>query len=63
MSSRINPPPRKLNRRIKGVWYEYDNSLGGNLPESPESPKTTVTNAADAPPKIPSTPRKLKAIK
>jgi chromosome segregation ATPase len=63
MSSRINPPPRKLNRRIKGVWYEYDNGLGGNLPESPESPKRTVTNAADAPPKIPSTPRKLKAIK
>ncbi|KAF2475577.1 uncharacterized protein BDR25DRAFT_254606, partial [Lindgomyces ingoldianus] len=22
--NRISPPPRKLNRRIKGVWYEYD---------------------------------------
>ncbi|KAH7130079.1 hypothetical protein B0J11DRAFT_243742 [Dendryphion nanum] len=24
MGNRISPPPRKLNRRIKGVWYEYD---------------------------------------
>lgn len=22
--NRISPPPRKLNRRVKGVWYEYD---------------------------------------
>lgn len=22
--NRIQPPPRKLNRRVKGVWYEYD---------------------------------------
>lgn len=22
--NRILPPPRKLNRRVKGVWYEYD---------------------------------------
>jgi hypothetical protein len=26
MGNRITPPPRKLNRRIKGVWYEYDMS-------------------------------------
>ena len=24
LASRISPPPRKLNRKIKGVWYEYD---------------------------------------
>ncbi|KAF1976719.1 hypothetical protein BU23DRAFT_551198 [Bimuria novae-zelandiae CBS 107.79] len=26
--NRIQPPPRKLNRRIKGVWYEYDDTPG-----------------------------------
>lgn len=26
----IAPPPRKLNRRIKSVWYEYDGSLSGS---------------------------------
>ncbi|EMD69958.1 hypothetical protein COCSADRAFT_76734 [Bipolaris sorokiniana ND90Pr] len=29
LASRISPPPRKLNRRVKGVWYEYDNSVPG----------------------------------
>lgn len=24
LSKRMSPGPRKLNRRIKGVWYEYD---------------------------------------
>lgn len=24
LGNRISPPPRKLNRKIKGVWYEYD---------------------------------------
>ena len=62
-SNRINPPPRKLNRRIKGVWYEYDNTLGGALPESPESPRRTIMNTTDSPPKAPSTPRKLNVAK
>lgn len=29
LASRISPPPRKLNRRVKGVWYEYDNTVPG----------------------------------
>lgn len=37
MGNRINPPPRKLNRKIKGVWYEYDTS------DSPtQSPRRSV---------------------
>jgi hypothetical protein len=51
MGSRITPPPRKLNRRVKGVWYEYDMS-----PEA--SPKKSV-GFADSPTKRPSTPTKL----
>jgi len=33
VGNRISPPPRKLNRRIKSVWYEYDNS--DNVTASP----------------------------
>lgn len=48
MANRISPPPRKLNRRIKGVWYEYDS------PQSTPagSPKRNV-NFVDTPPKSP----------
>lgn len=45
IASRISPPPRKLNRRIKGVWYEYD-----TRPMPAESPKRSV-NFVDMPPK------------
>ncbi|KAH8711813.1 hypothetical protein GQ44DRAFT_626452 [Phaeosphaeriaceae sp. PMI808] len=51
--NRIIPPPRKLNRRIKGVWYEYDNTT--NTPNA--SPKRNVT-FVDTPPKSPVTPKK-----
>jgi hypothetical protein len=61
MATRINPPPRKLNKRIKGVWYEYDHTVDGSSPGSPESPRRTITNADT--PKTPSTPRKLNAAK
>jgi len=47
MASRISPPPRKLNRRIKGVWYEYDNN-----PTPVGSPRKSVT-FLDTPPKTP----------
>lgn len=43
--NRISPAPRKLNRRIKGVWYEYDDGPGGNVGMSTrkglETPPTT----------------------
>ncbi|OAL57204.1 hypothetical protein IQ07DRAFT_30302 [Pyrenochaeta sp. DS3sAY3a] len=48
MANRISPPPRKLNRRIKGVWYEYD-----TMSSTPTgSPKRSV-NFVDTPPKSP----------
>ena len=46
IANRISPPPRKLNRKIKGVWYEYDTA-------SPTgSPRRSVT-FLDTPPKSP----------
>ncbi|KAF2677958.1 hypothetical protein K458DRAFT_318196 [Lentithecium fluviatile CBS 122367] len=49
VASQILPPPRKLNRKIKGVWYEYDNS-----PAS--SPRKSVL---DTPPKSPLSNRRV----
>lgn len=45
--SRISPAPRKLNRRIKGVWYEYDST-----PTPDASPRKSVS-FLDTPPKTP----------
>lgn len=42
--SNISPGPRKLNRRIKGVWYEYDSS-------TVSSPRTSVS--METPPRSP----------
>lgn len=53
MGNRITPPPRKLNRKIKGVWYEYD--MSSSTPNA--SPRKSV-GFADTPPKSPSTPKK-----
>jgi myosin heavy subunit len=58
--ARISPPPRKLNRRVKGVWYEYDDNPTTNPspkkpallhtpPKSPESRKAG-SSALRAPP-------------
>ncbi|KAF2649256.1 hypothetical protein K491DRAFT_669299 [Lophiostoma macrostomum CBS 122681] len=47
MANRISPPPRKLNRKVKGVWYEYDTNT---TPTS--SPRRSVT-FLDTPPKSP----------
>lgn len=54
--NRIQPPPRKLNRRIKGVWYEYDDAQGGTGNEKENfkgmmSPKKSTM--LDTPPKSP----------
>jgi hypothetical protein len=59
MANRINPPPRKLNKKIKGVWYEYDNTTEGL---SPEPPRRTILSVV-TPPRTPSTPRKLSSTK
>jgi hypothetical protein len=45
----ISPSPRKLNRKVKGVWYEYDMS-------PTQSPRRTVT-FLDTPPKSPTKTR------
>ncbi|KAL1610706.1 hypothetical protein SLS60_002376 [Paraconiothyrium brasiliense] len=51
--NRIQPPPRKLNRRVKGVWYEYDDGSDGTSRLSvPSSPRKSVT-MLDTPPKSP----------
>lgn len=51
VGNRISPPPRKLNRRIKGVWYEYDTST------SPASSPRKSVAFLDTPPKSPSSTR------
>jgi hypothetical protein len=40
----ISPPPRKLNRRIKSIWYEYDDSEAANA-----SPRRSVAMLATPP--------------
>ncbi|ORX93933.1 hypothetical protein BCR34DRAFT_580269 [Clohesyomyces aquaticus] len=47
--NRISPPPRKLNRRIKGVWYEYDASPNA----SPRSSMVLANGSPQTPPKSP----------
>ncbi|KAJ4372894.1 hypothetical protein N0V83_003185 [Neocucurbitaria cava] len=49
IADRISPGPRKLNRRVKGVWYEYDTT---STPTG--SPRRSV-NFVDTPPKSPVT--------
>lgn len=53
LSNRISPPPRKLNRKIKGVWYEYAAAVTPNA-----SPRRSVA-FVDTPPKSPVTSRKV----
>ncbi|PVI02445.1 hypothetical protein DM02DRAFT_522927 [Periconia macrospinosa] len=47
IASRISPAPRKLNRRVKGVWYEYDAN-----PTFDGSPRKSVS-FMETPPKTP----------
>jgi hypothetical protein len=46
VGNHILPPPRKLNRKIKGVWYEYDSVTPAS------SPRKSVS-VLDTPPKSP----------
>ncbi|KAF2133893.1 hypothetical protein P153DRAFT_362933 [Dothidotthia symphoricarpi CBS 119687] len=67
MAKRIAPPPRKLNKRIKGVWYEYDPEFTTvrreietpAVPSTPKTPKKLNASLTDTPAKRPGTPRKL----
>lgn len=58
-TSKISPAPRKLNRRIRGVWYEYEN----NEPRVHGAPRkladAPVMNLNKMPATPPRTPRKL----
>ncbi|KAF2119779.1 hypothetical protein BDV96DRAFT_568197 [Lophiotrema nucula] len=51
IGNKIAPPPRKLNRKIKGVWYEYDTTSTGPSPMS--SPRRSMVMAPETPPKSP----------
>jgi hypothetical protein len=56
MANRISPAPRKLNRRIRGVWYEYDNN--NTTPTGHSTPrKLAPAPNLSTPPKTPTTPR------
>lgn len=56
MANRISPAPRKLNRRIRGVWYEYDNNA---QPVNGTPRKLAPPNTPPKTPTTPRTPRKL----
>ncbi|KAF2267204.1 hypothetical protein CC78DRAFT_577401 [Lojkania enalia] len=49
-NSRTCPPPRKLNRRVKSVWYEYDGS-------SPMATPRRSIAGMETPPKTPASTR------
>ncbi|KAI4632079.1 uncharacterized protein J4E87_001550 [Alternaria ethzedia] len=51
LATRISPPPRKLNRRVKGVWYEYDNVGSGSPSGTPRKRVDSIN--VDTPPKSP----------
>ncbi|XPS95775.1 hypothetical protein M3J09_005057 [Ascochyta lentis] len=55
MANRISPAPRKLNRRIRGVWYEYDNNAAPTVHGAPR--KLAPAPNLSTPPKTPTTPR------
>lgn len=68
MAKRIAPPPRKLNKRIRGVWYEYDPSYVPTKREEAHAAasgprKLNAGNAgAETVKKRPGTPRKLTGV-
>ncbi|KAJ4984946.1 hypothetical protein SVAN01_09552 [Stagonosporopsis vannaccii] len=60
-TNRVNPAPRKLNRRIRGVWYEYENDGEPKIHGAPRklAPAPSLTSTPKAPATPPRTPRKL----
>jgi hypothetical protein len=60
MANRISPAPRKLNRRIRGVWYEYDDSNEPRVHGAPRKLAPAPSLGAEKLPTTPPrTPRKL----
>lgn len=57
--SNITPAPRKLNRRIRGVWYEYDDSEPRVHGAPRKLADVPVSNTNKMPATPPRTPRKL----
>ncbi|KAH6621839.1 hypothetical protein C7974DRAFT_314394 [Boeremia exigua] len=57
----VSPAPRKLNRRIRGVWYEYDSNAEPKVHGAPRklAPAPSLNTAPKAPATPPRTPRKL----
>lgn len=55
MANRISPAPRKLNKRIRGVWYEYDNNAAPVVHDAPR--KLAPAPVLNTPPKTPTTPK------
>ena len=53
LAGRISPAPKKLNRRVKAVWYEYDTKSPSPMSTPTGSPRKTV-NFVDTPPRTPS---------
>ena len=63
MANRISPAPRKLNRRIKGVWYEYDDGKEPKMHGAPRKLAPAPSLGAEKLPTTPPrTPRKLPPI-
>ena len=60
-ANRLSPAPRKLNRRIRGVWYEYDDSAEPKVHGAPRklAPAPSLNTTAKTPATPPRTPRKL----
>ncbi|KAL6161653.1 hypothetical protein ACJQWK_08191 [Exserohilum turcicum] len=54
IASRISPGPRKLNKKIKGVWYEYDS--GPLVPAGAPRKRADSVNTS-TPPKSPAAPK------
>ncbi|KAF2623800.1 hypothetical protein BU25DRAFT_349223 [Macroventuria anomochaeta] len=61
MANRISPAPRKLNRRIRGVWYEYDNNAESRVHGAPRklAPAPNLGTPQKTPATPPRTPKKL----
>ncbi|KAF2737397.1 hypothetical protein EJ04DRAFT_510291 [Polyplosphaeria fusca] len=54
VGNRISPPPRKLNRKIKGVWYEYDSGSPMSSPrQSVSMASPRMSHMLATPPKSP----------
>ena len=56
MANRISPAPRKLNRRIRGVWYEYDDNKEPKVHGAPRKLAATPSMGTGTMQKLPVTP-------